>query len=128
MIRFYRCVWSVLTELSTNHDLRHLRFWLFWVGMISSMRVNARKGMQSLKSTWSSLHSDLKDRVLHTLERNNRGGETKRTHVHTCCSERIHKREERSNPNSIWIQIFRTCFQHLPQKPTPSFCSLEITN
>ena len=48
-----------------------------WLGLISSMRLDYKKGIQSVKSPWSILHSELKAHFAPTLEGNNK-------HTHTC--------------------------------------------
>ena len=54
------------------------------LGLISSMNLDVRKGIQSVKSTWSVLHSNLKACIPLPLEVNNKGSKmNKHTHTHT---------------------------------------------
>ena len=54
------------------------------LGLISSMRLDYKKGIRSVKSTWSILHSELKAHSAPPLERNN-----KHTHMHTICGDKL---------------------------------------
>ena len=48
------------------------------------MNLDVRKGIQSVKSTWSVLHSNLKACIPLPLEVNNKGSKmNKHTHTHT---------------------------------------------
>ena len=50
--------------------------------LISSTKLGCRKGIQSVKSAWSSLHPELQDHVLPILLENNKGPQTS-IHIHT---------------------------------------------
>ena len=54
------------------------------LGMISSMRLDGKKDIRSVKSAWSVLHAELKSRVLLPLLGNNKGRKINiHTHTHT---------------------------------------------
>ena len=57
------------------------------IGLISSMRLDGRKDIQSGKSAWSVLHSELKTRVLPLLEGNNKGPKRDPTNAPNCKSK-----------------------------------------
>ena len=53
------------------------------LGLISSLRLNGRKDMQSIRSAWSVLYAELKARILLPLSENNKERKMNiRTHTH----------------------------------------------
>ena len=49
--------------------------------IISSKRLDDRKDMQSVKSAWTVLHSELKAHILTPLDRNNNRSKTTHTDI-----------------------------------------------
>ena len=65
---------KILSHLYLDHfcDLRLRMLMKGQLGLISSMRVDDRKDIQSVKSAWSVLHTGFKAHILFLVEGNNK--------------------------------------------------------